>query len=204
LGERGAQSRRPVVTRGTESPLFSRCAASLTPWLSCKSLGMSEVWRWDLVLPGPRRRGQESLCGTFPPHSQALARVVTIWEGRSAGGRTRTGTGSPPGDFESHHRCFCKVLVGSELRCIFLAASGFRHQIQFILFQSASVFLVCFDLFVAPDWHQKRAMFVGDDALASPRQGIQAPRLALVFCLYWSHHGVPGTNARSRRFSPRG
>ena len=69
--------------------------------------------------------------------------------------------GVAPGDLESYPRRFGKQLTGNGLRRIPLAASGFRRQIQFILFPSTSVFLACFDLFVSPDCHRKHSLSGG-------------------------------------------
>jgi len=64
--------------------------------------------------------------------------------GNGAGGRTRTGTGLPPGDSEAYRRCLCKPLATNKLHCIPRAANGFRHQIQFGLSASAFAFFRLF------------------------------------------------------------
>jgi len=52
--------------------------------------------------------------------------------------------GVAPGDFESYRSRFGNQLVLKDLRCISSSASGFRRQIDFILFESALVFFRLF------------------------------------------------------------
>jgi len=85
-------------------------------WSRCHEPSLRGTWPGDRISHARFRHPQRG----FSPSRKWL-------RGNGAGGRTRTGTGLPPGDFESHRGGFVKPLAGNDLCHIFLAASGLRH-----------------------------------------------------------------------------